>query len=171
MATQVLCCCWDGTRACAHICWQNSGSAGCIYMSWIDTLGALQAFSHAATFITNIFQKEYLFCLLPILNAVPAFKTRGTFVWRGRPAFWVHTDGSSSAVKNSWVAMATIAARSPGRDAELQQAFVVIKTECQAEEGWQWIKASLCVSQHVHVFQGERRFLCASTSLPSFKFV
>lgn len=54
--------------------------------------------------------------------------------------------------------MATIAARSPGRDAELQQAFVVIKTECQAEEGWQWIKVSLCVSQHVHVFQGEHNF-------------
>lgn len=28
-------------------------------------------------------------------------------------------------------------------DAELQRAFVVIKTECQAEEGWQWIKACL----------------------------
>lgn len=36
--------------------------------------------------------------------------------------------------------MATIAARNPGWDAGLQRAFVVIKTECQAEEGWQWIK-------------------------------
>lgn len=67
--------------------------------------------------------------------------------------------------------MATIAVRSPGRDAELQQAFVVIKTECQAEEGWQWIKASLCVSQHVHVFQGEHRFVPQRLILSSFKFV
>lgn len=44
----------------------------------------------------------------------------------------------------------------PGRDAELRQAFVVIKTECQAEEGWQGIK--VCVSQHV--FQGVCSFKC-----------
>lgn len=60
--------------------------------------------------------------------------------------------------------MATIAARSPGRDAKLQRAFVVIKTECQAEEGWQWIKESLRVSQHVHVFQGDHRFRASASS-------
>lgn len=52
----------------------------------------------------------------------------------------------------------------PGRDAELQQAFVVIKTECQAEEGWQWIKASFacestCISWESHRFHVPRR-LC-----------
>lgn len=46
-------------------------------------------------------------------------------------------------------------AEAPGRDAELQRAFVVIKTECQAEEGWQWIKESLSVSHHVRGFEGE----------------
>lgn len=59
--------------------------------------------------------------------------------------------------------MATIAAKGPGRDAELQRAFVVIKTECQAEEGWQRIKV------WVNMFENSIVFMFPPVSLSSFK--
>lgn len=97
-------------------------------------------------------------------NPVPAFKTSGTSVRRGRPAFLNPHPAPLRIHGLPWQLSLHGAPPPPGRDAELQQAFVVIKTECQAEEGWQWIKASFacestCISWESHRFHVPRR-LC-----------